>query len=344
MEQDLSPPTKTLPFQFTGNAVEYFKIWIVNICLSIITLGIYSAWAKVRTKRYFYSNTLLDNTSFEYTGNPVAIVKGRLIAVAFLGASSLAQRLYPEIAFVFTVILLIAFPWLLVRTMRFNARNSSYRNLRFNFTGTAIGAAKVYIGIALLVGLTVGLLFPFFMQRTKKFIAENSAYGTTTFDFAALVKSFYAIYLKVFAAIALLGIVGSVIFFQLSHSAMKTGAAIGLLVWIPVVLVFVVLISPYLRTSLQNLVWNNISIAGNRMQSSLTFGRVAWISISNIFAVILSVGLLAPWAKIRWTRYRIQNLSLISNVALDNFVAAELQQVSAMGEEIVDMFDFDIAL
>src|SRR5258707_6333866 len=47
-----------VPLRFTGRAGEYFRIWIVNICLSIVTLGIYSAWAKVRRKRYFYGNTL----------------------------------------------------------------------------------------------------------------------------------------------------------------------------------------------------------------------------------------------------------------------------------------------
>jgi uncharacterized membrane protein YjgN (DUF898 family) len=44
-------------FSFTGGASEYFGIWIVNVLLSILTLGIYSAWAKVRNKRYFYGNT-----------------------------------------------------------------------------------------------------------------------------------------------------------------------------------------------------------------------------------------------------------------------------------------------
>ena len=30
-------------FQFEGSATEYFKIWIVNVLLTIVTLGIYSA-------------------------------------------------------------------------------------------------------------------------------------------------------------------------------------------------------------------------------------------------------------------------------------------------------------
>ncbi|WP_373776122.1 DUF898 family protein, partial [Neisseria dentiae] len=39
-------------FEFHGNAGEYFNIWIVNIFLTIITLGIYGPWAKVRRLRY----------------------------------------------------------------------------------------------------------------------------------------------------------------------------------------------------------------------------------------------------------------------------------------------------
>jgi len=35
-------------FVFHGTGREYFKIWIVNLVLTIATLGIYAAWAKVR--------------------------------------------------------------------------------------------------------------------------------------------------------------------------------------------------------------------------------------------------------------------------------------------------------
>ncbi len=56
---------KTIPFEFTGTAEEYFKIWIVNVGLTIVTFGIYSAWAKARKKRYLYGNTRLRGTAFE---------------------------------------------------------------------------------------------------------------------------------------------------------------------------------------------------------------------------------------------------------------------------------------
>src|SRR3954470_15403338 len=68
------------PIVFSATAGEYFRIWIVNLALTILTLGIYSAWAKVRKKRYFYGHTSIDGDTFDYRGNPIAILKGRIIA------------------------------------------------------------------------------------------------------------------------------------------------------------------------------------------------------------------------------------------------------------------------
>ena len=58
-ESPLQSPSVRAPEQlrFTGSGAEYFGIWIVNLLLTIITLGIYSAWAKVRRLQYFYRHT-----------------------------------------------------------------------------------------------------------------------------------------------------------------------------------------------------------------------------------------------------------------------------------------------
>jgi hypothetical protein len=47
-----------LSLEFSGSAREYFRIWITNLCLTLLTFGIFSAWAKVRKKRYTYSHTV----------------------------------------------------------------------------------------------------------------------------------------------------------------------------------------------------------------------------------------------------------------------------------------------
>src|SRR4026207_2339411 len=82
-----------LPFEFRGNGGEYFRIWIVNLLLTIVTLGIYSAWAKVRRLKYMYRNTQIADSSFDYHGSPVAILKGRLVALVLLIAYNFSFKL-----------------------------------------------------------------------------------------------------------------------------------------------------------------------------------------------------------------------------------------------------------
>src|SRR5438445_10585531 len=82
--------------EFTGTATEYFRIWIVNLFFSLVTLGIYSAWAKVRKRRYFYGSTRLDGDSFDYFASPKAILNGRIIAVAIFAIYDLAGELYTQ--------------------------------------------------------------------------------------------------------------------------------------------------------------------------------------------------------------------------------------------------------
>ena len=75
-------PGMPVPIEFTGQWGEYFRIWIVNVLLTIVTLGIYAAWAKVRKRRYFCANTRLLGHTFEYLADPLKILYCNLIVVA----------------------------------------------------------------------------------------------------------------------------------------------------------------------------------------------------------------------------------------------------------------------
>ena len=69
---------------FIGSASDYFGIWIVNVILSMGTIGIYSAWAKVKRETFFKNNTLIGETGFGYHATGSQIFKGRLIAFFIL--------------------------------------------------------------------------------------------------------------------------------------------------------------------------------------------------------------------------------------------------------------------
>src|SRR5262245_59017915 len=113
---DLTPHTER--FHFTGDGGEYFRIWIVNLLLSIATLGIYSAWAKVRRQRYFYGNTRLAGSAFEYHARPIQILKGRLIAAFLFIVYLVADQLAPVVAALMAFTFFLFIPWFVVRALR----------------------------------------------------------------------------------------------------------------------------------------------------------------------------------------------------------------------------------
>lgn len=205
------------PIVFTGKAGEYFGIWIVNLLLSIVTLGIYSAWAKVRRKKYFYNNILIEDVGFDYHARPIAILKGRIIAFVLFILYQVLAHFSPIAAGVLLVLFLIALPWIFVRGMLFNARNSSHRGLRFDFDGTYGQAALVILGYLLLIVVTFGLALPFVMQRTNQFVFNHHKFGLSHFQMNALVKDFYKIYLKLLGVLVLIGVIAGVGVSALTH-------------------------------------------------------------------------------------------------------------------------------
>src|SRR5471030_3403304 len=170
-------------FSFSGRGSEYFRIWIINLLLSIVTLGIYSAWAKVRRLHYFYSSTELAGSSFEYHGNPIAILKGRIVALLLFGGYNLGLRYSPLVGGCMALLLAAVLPWLSWKSMQFRLYNTSYRGVRFGFKGSARQAYFYELLLPFLSLLTFGLLLPFTHQRLKQYQHSESRYGTSHFAF-----------------------------------------------------------------------------------------------------------------------------------------------------------------
>ncbi|MCV6613492.1 MAG: YjgN family protein [Cellvibrionaceae bacterium] len=129
--------------KFHGKGSEYFGIWIVNLVLTLLTLGIYSAWATVRNRRYFYGNTEVAGGRFDFHGTGLQILIGRIIAVVLLIGWSQGSLIHPYVPFVAMLIVLGLLPWFLVRAWSFRLRNTSLRNLRFGFSGSVTRGYRV---------------------------------------------------------------------------------------------------------------------------------------------------------------------------------------------------------
>lgn len=477
-----------MPFEFTGTTRQYFGIWIVNILLTIVTLGIYSAWAKVRTKRYFYGNTLLDGSPFDYLADPLAILKGWAIAVAVLIAYNILTEVFPVSALVLVPLMFVVVPFVIVRAMRFRARNSAWRNIRFGFKKAYGEAARVFILFPILMVVTLGLFLPYYYYAMNRFMVHNSGYGTATFQFHATARDFYKVFMKPMLAmlvfiviiVALIAIPAYKEFQEKARAAAETAdeaavneadmniavdpsltmvtedattvmqeqampdesvpvdpdltyeeqqlvmmeqamqelanaeanladtnmdagqstdlmsedipsgnlaegevqvgvieplgssdelpleselqmddadagedesladigamaAAMSVLIMLFMFLFYLAFIA-YIQSRTWNLVYNNTELAGHRFRSSVRARDIIWLYASNLIVVSFTFGLMIPWAKIRLARYRASKLVFLPAGNLDSFMQAQQDKISALGEEMGDVFDLDIGI
>ncbi len=337
---------------FTGKGSEYFGIWIVNLLLTIITLGVYSAWAKVRRLQYFYRNTQLAGASFDYHGSPVAILKGRLIALAMFAAYNLAGAFNPILGLFVALLLIALLPRLLLKSLQFRLHNSSYRGLRFRFNGSLKQSYVVFLLLPLASLLTFYLLAPFCHQRIKRFQHNHAAFGQTSFTFSVPVRSFYGLYLKllgvVLLGVAVLAVGISAFFggqFLLANGKMDPQAMVmlPLLMAVGFFLLFF-FVRPFLEAQLQNLVWNHTRLGEHRFVSTISALRLFGIMLTNLLGIVLTLGLYRPFAVIRLLKYRLQTLTLVAAGDLEGFLASHGGAVAAVGDETAEMFDIDIAL
>jgi len=237
-----------VPFVFSGSGGEFFKIWIVNVLLGIVTLGIYSAWAKVRTLRYFYGNTSLDGNTFEYLASPIKILIGRLIVFAFFLVYSVVHFFYPLISLLFILLILLLMPWVIRQSLRFRYHYTVWRGVRFAFAGGLWDAAKAFIlwplvpfvGAAIIWGLSnygaiilfhssiamvvltsvlgsllllIYLLFtvPIPWHRQTHYLVDNSRFGAASFENRSTSRDFFRMFAILLGIIIGLGLVMSVV-------------------------------------------------------------------------------------------------------------------------------------
>jgi uncharacterized membrane protein YjgN (DUF898 family) len=333
-------------FRFTGNSSDYFVIWIVNLILTILTLGIYSAWAKVRRMQYFYRNTRLNESSFDYHGTAIAILKGRIIAVALFASYSIFLQFMPMVGLAIGALIALIMPYLLVISFRFRLYNSSYRGLRFGFAGSVKSAYMTFLALPIFTLLTLYLLAPFTHQRIKAYQHSNSRFGQSAFSFNAGVGSFYKIYfftlLQIMLIASLFGF-GAYSLFKGSMENLSQEAVLGIVFAVYGLLILVsLLIIPYFISRMQNLIWNHTTLGEHRFSSSMTARGLAWIIFTNFILIIMTMGFFKPFADIRMARYRIEHMSFLASGNIDEFFASEQQKIAATGTETAEIFDVDI--
>ena len=332
-DKNLPPPKSTSrrDLEFSGKGSEFFGIWIVNILLSICTLGVYSAWAKVRTTNYFYGNTRLGGSTFVYTANPVSILKGRIIAFLLLLSYSVLSHYSPELSVGFIILIALLSPVLIVRSLKFRFQNTEFRGLRFNFKGKVSEAYKIFLGGYLLAMVSLGILFPWREKRRKEFFVGNIRFGTSEFCCNPQLSFFYKTAGMIIVVFILL-VVTFILFVAL------LGPVLAFLIY-PILGI----LGAFWFSKITNHIFENTQLEGVRFKSELDTFELIGLWIVNILLLVITLGLATPWVMVRNARYRISKTKVIAE-NIDSFIADQRGEISGVGEEIGEAFDIDLAV
>lgn len=408
---DTNTPDK---FIFHGAGREYFKIWLVNLVLTIATLGIYAAWAKVRTRKYFYQSTELNGNRFDYHGDPKTILKGNLLVVCIALTYVFSSAYSPGFAGLIMLSVIFLMPLFLVMSLRFHLANSSYRGLRFRFNGAAkraygklmvtilislgffvvlgmvlgigrglinlefsgVTSVLMIIAASLLLGTGIAFILAMFISGLRLFVMNHSKFGNAELKCGAQFGEFgkttlkstflagLALFLLAIAAFAInMSLFTDAFDFSMplseetpttedsaaqeqAHVAMQAMAMLSSLGAIAL-LAYLVLFAfgAYLKTTIDNLMWNNTTLANqHRFKSTASPIAATWIHISNILLIVCTMGLFLPFARIRSTRYRITHMAFVPVGSIDEIMREEQSKQKAFGDSMGDALGLELGI
>ncbi|MDF7761470.1 DUF898 family protein [Kosakonia cowanii] len=354
-------------FRFQGSGKGYFVVWLVNILLTLITLGIYLPWALIRARRYFYENTDLEGARFSYHATGRSIFVGWLCLLAlyviFL-INIVHQNTLLQLCMMGLFILF--FPWLITQGLRYQMLMTEINGVRFNFYASPLRAWWVMMGCPLLIIIATVVIFSLF---TSSAVSAGSYAATfTLIAIGSLVLLLgIAVMQGVFAAQWFGMLVNNLQYSKLKFSgnfSMKkciTIVVLSMLLFIPFIALVMVMIVPSMITMMQAAymvqgdpeqmammmgplygkiilsyliyifgavvcftfafvklrayLYSQLALEGEiRFSSTVTVGRMLWLSISNMAVCLVTLFLAWPWAKVRMTRYLLENTHVHGNL------------------------------
>jgi uncharacterized membrane protein YjgN (DUF898 family) len=328
----------------------------------------------VRRTKYFWQNARLDGHVFDFHGNPVAILRGRIVALVLLVAYTWGFEFSLAAGLASIAVLLAAGPWLFVKAQQFKFANTSFRGLRFGFAAAPATGYRVVLPILALWfsttvlaafvtrmslgwGIALGaasvatiLLVPGMHHRLKAFQHGCAAYGERHFTFRPALVEFYWVYVKGLALLVVGGIVGSL--FSAFVAPVITGKAdpggpdwLWFVSGAGVALAIYVITWPYLAARLQQVVWTHTRVDDVRFRTEIAAWPLFKLVLRNVALTLVTCGVYWPFAAVALARYRVECMRVDADVPLATIAAGTFARGNvAVGDAAADTFGLDLGL
>jgi uncharacterized membrane protein YjgN (DUF898 family) len=309
--------SRRLTFKGSGGAL--FGIQVTNTCLTLLTLGIYYFWGKVKVRAYLLSQTEFEGDRFAYHGTGKELLLGYLKAMVVVGVPVLVLSL-PELLgapalaqaaaqFLLGVLVMVFMPVAMVGARRYRLSRTSWRGIRFSFRGPAREFVNLFLNGSLLTTLTLGIYYPYFLVRRQAFMISHSYLGSQRFGFDGRGRDL--LWSWVGAALLLVPTLG--------------------LSWF------------WFAARTQRYFAEHTTFGAGRFASTVRGHNVAAFTLTNWLLIIVTLGIAMPWATVRSLRFMFRFLSL--DGAPDfGAVRQDTRAASASGEGLSGLLDADFGV
>jgi len=295
---------------------DLFAMRVLNLLLSLLTLGIYSFWGKAKVRRYVCGQAEYQGDWFAFHGTGRELLLGWLralpaLAFIFLFPTVLPlfwqHRAAPFVAEL-SAIALVGLLWPVARVgaYRYRLNRMSWRAIRFSYRGRAWRYFGASI-LGFLFGLiTLGIYVPFVQVRLRKLLLNGTYFGDRAFEFRGRGADLAPAW-----------------FFALPLTICSFG--IGWAWW---------------RAFAHRYCWAHTTFAGARFRCTATGGKLLWLWVGNFLVVVPTLGLGMSWAMLRTLRFWTKHIELVKEPELVS-IQQDARAATAIGESFADFLGFD---
>lgn len=176
---------------FHGTGGGLFLLILKNVLLTLVSFGVYAAWATTAQRKYVWQNMEFHGQRLVYHGTGRELLLGYVKVIAgyllFLGIPALLRLISPTLGNIVQVALAIGLvsliPFAIYWSRAYLLSRTSWRGVRFSMEPGAGLFARTFIVGYLLTIVTLGLYAPVWLNRLRKVSIDRSRFGTQAFRY-----------------------------------------------------------------------------------------------------------------------------------------------------------------
>ena len=288
--------------KYHGNSSQFVLLFLKNLVLNLLTIGLYYPWGRVEILKFHSSATVLKDDNFNFNGNAkevfnsfimvylIFIICYSLLLIATLNPGTTIQIYLLMFSYLTFIII---FPFVLHGILKYRCDKTTWKGIQFTYLGIKSELFWKFITGLLITFLTLGIYGPWFLTELRKYIISHLRFGNLSFEFQGDGAKLFWIQLKFVILMPLtLGIYSF---------------------WY---------IKELLEFYIDNVVVNQNETKTN-LKLTVHIGDIFRLFIVNFVLFIFSFGLATPWIIIRTYRRLIPFIEIDKKVIIN-----DIQQTS----------------